>query len=68
VEKSSQIGQKLPRARLGKGSSSWRDEEEEWGGGLGQGERRMENRRCTPVPVHNQSRYKCVHICTGSWL
>jgi hypothetical protein len=37
VEKSSHIGQKLPRVPLGRGCSSWR-EVEEWGGGLRQGE------------------------------
>jgi hypothetical protein len=37
MEKWSQIGQKLPRAPLERGSSSWREEEEEWGGALSQG-------------------------------
>jgi hypothetical protein len=32
MEKSSQIGQKLPKSPLGRGSSSWGEEEEEWGG------------------------------------
>jgi hypothetical protein len=38
VEKSSQIGRKLPRAPLGRESWSWREEEEEWGGGSSRGE------------------------------
>jgi hypothetical protein len=38
VEKSSQIGQKLARAPLGRESLSWREEEQECGGGLCRGE------------------------------
>jgi hypothetical protein len=35
VKKLSQIRQKFPRVPWGRGSLSWREEEEEWGRGLG---------------------------------
>jgi hypothetical protein len=55
VENSWQIGQKLLRVTLGRGSSSWR-EQEEWGVGAraGTGEGKI--------------RYKCAHICNGRML
>jgi hypothetical protein len=42
---------------------SWRDEEEEWGGGSGRGRRRNYS-CCTFVPGQDTGRYKCAYICT----
>jgi hypothetical protein len=77
VEKSSQIGQKLPRVPLGRESSSWREEEEEYGGGSSRGEEEEEKiaianvyrattRACTNVlifvPSGGSDWYKCTSL------
>jgi hypothetical protein len=78
MEKSSQIGQKLPKSPLGRGSSSWGEEEEEWGGAragekgdiavghLYRATTRVGTNVLTFVWGGCSDRYKCAGlICTG---